>query len=154
MPHYLTKEGLERLKQDLNRMKTIARKEVIERIAEAKELGDLRENAEYAEAKDDQALLEARIAECENIFKNAVIIDEIQAHSEVESVQIGATVTVQYDSQQASYQIVGSEEADPMARRISNESPLGRAFLGKRVGEKVMVRVPRGEFEYVILEIK
>lgn len=154
MPHYLTKEGLERLKQDLNRMKTIARKEVIERIAEAKELGDLRENAEYAEAKDDQALLEAKISEYENIFKNAVIIDEMQAHSGTTSVQIGATVTVQYDSQKSSYQIVGSEEADPMARRISNESPLGRAFLGKRIGEKVLVRVPRGEFEYVILDIK
>jgi len=135
-------------------MKTIARKEVIERIAEAKELGDLRENAEYAEAKDDQAFLESKISECENIFKNAVIIDDIQPGSGLASVQIGATVTVKYDSQETSYKIVGSEEADPVARRISNESPLGRAFLGKRIGERVMVRVPRGEFEYVILDIK
>lgn len=154
MPHYLTKEGLLRLKQDLDQMKTVARKEVIERIAEAKELGDLRENAEYAEAKDDQALLEAKISEYENIFKHAVIIDDMPSGSELANVQIGATVTVQYDSQQTSYQIVGSEEADPVARRISNESPLGRAFLGKRVGERVMVRVPRGEFEYLILDIK
>jgi len=154
MPHYLTKDGLERLTQDLLRMKTVARKEVIERIAEAKELGDLRENAEYAEAKDDQAMLESKILEYENILKNTVIIDDGKFTSGTASVQIGATVTVQYDSQTASYQIVGSEEADPMARRISNESPLGRAFLGKQIGEKVMVRVPRGEFEYVIVDIK
>ncbi|MBI2644749.1 transcription elongation factor GreA [Candidatus Uhrbacteria bacterium] len=154
MPHYLTKEGLERLAQDLHRMKTVARREVIERIAEAKELGDLRENAEYAEAKDDQAMLESKILEYENILKNAVIIDNIQDQTGLVSVQIGATVTVEYDSQTASYQIVGSEEADPIARRISNESPLGRAFLGRRVGEKVMVKVPRGEFEYVIVDIK
>lgn len=154
MPHYLTKEGLQRLKQEFAHMKTVARKEVIERIAEARELGDLRENAEYAEAKDDQAMLESKILEYESMIKNAVIIDEIQSRSGTAHVQIGATVTVKYDSQQASYQIVGSEEADPLARRISNESPLGRAFLGKRVGEKVLVKVPRGDFEYVIVDIK
>ncbi len=154
MSQYFTKEGFERLKQELHRMKTVARKVVVERIAEAKELGDLRENAEYAEAKDDQALLEAKISEYEYSFKNAVIIDDTLSHSEMTSVRIGATVTVQYDSQVASYQIVGSEEADPVARRISNESPLGRAFLGKSIGEKVMVKVPRGEFEYVIVDIK
>jgi transcription elongation factor GreA len=153
MPHYLTKEGLEKITHDLHKMKTVNRKEVIERIAEAKELGDLRENAEYAEAKDDQAMLESKILEYENILKNVVIIDGSQDRSKLKSAQIGATVTVQYDSQTVSYQIVGSEEADPMERRISNESPLGRAFLGKQVGEKVMVKVPRGEFEYIIVDI-
>lgn len=152
MAHYLTKEGLEKLKSELARMKTVMRKEVIERIASAKELGDLKENAEYAEAKDDQAMLESRIAECEQILKLAVIIEEKQGSKTM--VSIGSTVTVKCGENLCSYTIVGSEEADPITFKISHESPLGRSFLNKQVGDMVMVKVPKGEFEYVILEIK
>lgn len=152
MSHYLTKEGLEKLKADLERMKTVARKEVIERIAAAKELGDLKENAEYAEAKDDQAMLESRIAEYEQILKVAIIIDETKGSKT--HVSIGSTVTVKSGENLCTYTIVGSEEADPITFKISHESPLGRSFLNKQVGESVMVKVPKGEFEYVIMEIK
>ncbi|MBI4268397.1 transcription elongation factor GreA [Candidatus Uhrbacteria bacterium] len=152
MAHYLTKEGLEKLKADLDQMRNVARKEVIERIAAAKELGDLKENAEYAEAKDDQAMLESRIAEYEQILKQAIIIDE---KSGVQTrVSIGSTVSVKCGENLCTYTIVGSEEADPITFRISHESPLGRSFLNKQVGESVLVKVPKGEFEYVIMEIK
>ena len=137
---------------DLEQMKTVARKEVIERIAAAKELGDLKENAEYAEAKDDQAMLESRIAEYEQILKNAILIAETSGSKT--HVSIGSTVTVKCGDNVCTYMIVGSSEADPITFRISHESPLGRSFLNKKVGESVMVKVPKGEFEYVIVEIK
>ncbi len=152
MKHYLTKDGLEKLKSDLANMKTVLRKEVIERIASAKELGDLKENAEYAEAKDDQAMLESKIAEYEMILKEAMIIED-QEHSSTK-VSIGSSVTVKSGDNLCTYQIVGSEEADPITFRISHESPLGKSFLDKAVGETVTVKVPKGEFEYVIMEIK
>lgn len=152
MAHYLTKEGMEKMKRELDTMKTVLRREVIERIAAAKELGDLKENAEYAEAKDDQAMLEARILEYETILKIATIIDEKKG--EKTEVSIGSTVTVKCGDNLCTYTIVGSEEADPISFKISHESPLGRSFLNKQVGESVMVKVPKGEFEYVIMEIK
>lgn len=152
MAHYLTREGLEKMKKELAHMKTVSRKEVIERIASAKELGDLKENAEYAEAKDDQAMLESRIAEYEQILKQAVIIAETKGAKTM--VSIGSTVTVKCGDNLCSYTIVGSEEADPITFKISHESPLGKSFLNKQVGEAVMVKVPKGEFQYVIVEIK
>lgn len=152
MAHYLTKEGMEKMKKELETMKSVLRREVIERIAAAKELGDLKENAEYAEAKDDQAMLESRILEYETILKVATIIDEKKG--EKTEVSIGSTVTVKCGDNLCTYTIVGSEEADPISFKISHESPLGRSFLNKQVGESVMVKVPKGEFEYVIMEIK
>lgn len=152
MAHYLTKEGMEKMKKELETMKTVLRREIIERIASAKELGDLKENAEYAEAKDDQAMLESRILEYEMILKVATIIDEKKG--EKTEVSIGSTVTVKCGDNLCTYTIVGSEEADPISFKISHESPLGRSFLNKQVGESVMVKVPKGEFEYVIMEIK
>lgn len=152
MAHYLTKEGLEKMKNELETMKAVMRREVIERIAAAKELGDLKENAEYAEAKDDQAMLESKILEYETIIKRATIIDE--ERGEKTQVSIGSTVTVKCGDNLCTYTIVGSAEADPISFRISHESPLGRSFLNKQVGETVMVKVPKGEFEYVIMEIK
>ncbi len=152
MKHYLTKEGLEKIKKDLAHMKAVTRKEVIERIAAAKELGDLKENAEYAEAKEDQGFLESRILEYEGILKGAIIIDE-ENHS-ITKVSIGSTVTVKCGDSLCTYKIVGSEEADPLTFRISHESPLGKSFLDKQIGDSVVVKVPKGEFEYVIMEIK
>ncbi len=152
MTHYLTKDGLEKLKTELDHMKTVLRKEIIDRIAAAKELGDLRENAEYAEAKDEQAMLESKILEYETTLKQAVVIDETPSQHSV--VAIGSTVTIKTNGTSATYMIVGSEEADPLSSKISHESPLGRAFLGKKVGEKVTVAAPRGEFEYEIVKIE
>lgn len=152
MPHYLTKDGLEKLTADLAHMKSVLRREVIERIAAAKELGDLKENAEYAEAKDDQAMLECKIAEYEQIVKQAVIIEDKKGVKT--QVSIGSTVTVKCGDNLCAYMIVGSEEADPITFKISHESPLGKSFLNKQVGESVTVKVPKGEFEYVIMEIQ
>ncbi|MBI4239632.1 transcription elongation factor GreA [Candidatus Uhrbacteria bacterium] len=152
MPHYLTKEGLDKLKTDLHHLKTVVRKEVIERIAAAKELGDLKENAEYAEAKDEQALLESKILEYENALKEAVLINEEHGGKQTH-VSVGSRVTVTLNGKEYEYLIVGSEEADPVQFRISHESPLGKAFLGKKVGDSVVVKAPKGEFTYTISSI-
>ena len=153
MPHYLTKPGLKKLQDELEFLKAGARREVIDRIAAAKELGDLKENAEYAEAKDDQAMLESKIAEIEATLKDAVLIEEEHSSSST-VVQVGSRVHVECNGTRCMYTIVGTEESDPAALRISNESPLGRAFLNKSRGDKVVVRVPKGEFEYIVVEIE
>lgn len=153
MPHYLSKAGLKKSQDALDRLKTVARKEVIERIAAAKELGDLKENAEYAEAKDDQAMLESKIAELESILKDVILIED-QKTSDTHTVQIGSRVRVECNGSVCVYTVVGSEEADPSALKISNESPLGKAFLHRSPGERVIVRAPRGEFEYYIVGIE
>jgi len=153
MTHYLTREGYLKLKNELEYLKTVARKEVIERIANAKELGDLKENAEYAEAKDAQGLIESKIFELEATLKNTEIVDEGKPQKQ-STVSIGSTVIIECAGKKCEYMIVGTEEADPEQAKISYESPLGRAFLNRRAGEKVMVKVPKGEFEYLIVEIK
>lgn len=150
MQHYLTREGLEKLKQELEHLKNVSRKEVVARIAAAKELGDLKENAEYAEAKDDQGLLEGRIAELEATVKNAVLISE---HS-TNAVGIGSTVKILCNGKEMHYTIVGPEEANPAEARISFESPFGRSLLNKKKGDKVMVAVPKGDLECEVMEIK
>lgn len=154
MQHYLTREGYEKLKEELEYLKSVARREVIERIATAKELGDLKENAEYAEAKEDQGMIEAKILELEEAFKNAVIVDDEKKKSIPTHVSIGSTVMVSCDSMTCEYMIVGIEEADPAASKVSFESPLGRAFLGKKVGDQAVVMAPRGEYVYMIKEIR
>ncbi|MEK7122272.1 MAG: transcription elongation factor GreA, partial [Patescibacteria group bacterium] len=143
----------EKIKSELEHLKTVARKEVVERIATAKELGDLKENAEYQEAKDDQGFLEAKILELEEAVKNAVIVDDKQ-NRQPTHVSIGSTVVVSCNSTTCEYMIVGIEEADPAAAKISFESPLGRAFLGKRIGDEAVVTAPKGEYIYIIKEIK
>jgi transcription elongation factor GreA len=152
MTHYLTKQGLQKIKEELEHMKQVTRKEIIERIAAAKELGDLKENAEYAEAKDEQALVESKILELETALKGAVLIEE--SHGNHSTVSVGSTVITQCDGSKFTYTIVGSEEADPLSHKISHESPLGKAFLGKKIGETVIVRVPKGDFAYSIVEIQ
>lgn len=153
MTHYLTREGYLKLKNELEYLKTVARKEVIERIASAKELGDLKENAEYAEAKDDQGMIESKILEIEETLKKAEIIEDSKPGKQ-SVVGVGSTVIVSCDSKKCEYMIVGTDEADPASWRISYESPLGRAFLHKKAGDKVSVKVPKGEFVYSIIEIK
>lgn len=147
---YLSQEKFDALKIELQRLKTVDRKEVAERLEYAKSLGDLSENAEYHEARDQQADVEDRIKTVEEMIKNAVIVTE--KHGAV--VEIGSTVVVKKDGgTEGTYKIVGPEEADMPAGKISFQSPIGGALLGKKKGEKFTVLTPKGESKYSILEI-
>jgi transcription elongation factor GreA len=150
-PSYVSREGLERLRAELDGMTSVRRAEVAARIHDAKEHGDLSENAEYEDAKNEQAFVEGRIQTLEALIKNATIIDE--THS-TDHVQIGSTVDVDSGDGKETFTIVGSAEADPGGGKISNESPVGRALLGKRKGEKVVVHVPAGDFTYKVVSIR
>lgn len=153
MTKYITRDGLEKLKKEITELKTVKRKEIIEKIQKAKEMGDLSENAEYADAKEQQSFIEGRIVELENLINNAVIIEE--SGKSGQEIYLGTTVKIlSPNNEQKEYKIVGSNEADPDQGLISNESPLGRAFLGKKTGDKVKVQTPKGEIEYTILEAK
>lgn len=147
---YFTKERLEALKEELADLKTRRRIEVGERLKRAKELGDLSENSEYFEAREEQAQVETRIGELEDMIKNAEIIEK---STSTNAVSIGSTIEVEKNGQRRQFTIVGSNEAKPEAGFISNESPLGRAFLGKKVGDKVMVTTPAGKMEYTVISI-
>lgn len=148
----LTKEGLEKLKKELDILKTTERQKIAQRIQTAKDLGDLSENAEYSEAKEQQALNETRVAEIEDTIKNSVIIES--AGSKTGTVSIGSTITVSSDGKERVFIIVGSNEADPTEGKISNESPLATSFLGRKLGEKISVSTPRGNTEYLIKDIQ
>ncbi len=148
---YLTPEGLTKLKEELEVLVHIRRREIAARIQEAKELGDLSENAEYQEAKNEQAFNEGRIDELESTLKHAVVID--QSAKSDGTVQVGSAVITEVNGQATTLHIVGSNEADPLAGRISNESPLGQALLGKPVGATVTVATPKGEMAYTIQSV-
>jgi transcription elongation factor GreA len=151
-PSYLSREGLERLRAELDEMVSVRRVEVAQRIHDAKEHGDLTENAEYEDAKNEQAFVEGRIQALEALIKNAILIDE--NHS-TDHVSIGTTVVVESaDGGREEYHIVGSAEAAPTEGRISNESPVGHALLGRKKGDKVVVHVPAGDVTYKIMEIR
>jgi transcription elongation factor GreA len=149
-PTYLSREGLEGLKTELEEMTNVRRVEVAARIHDAKEHGDLSENAEYEDAKNEQAFVEGRIQTLQALIKNATLIDE---HTSNDHVQIGSSVTVNGEDGVETFLIVGSTEARPSAGRISNESPVGRALLGRRKGDKIVVHVPAGDFTYAITNI-
>jgi transcription elongation factor GreA len=149
-PTYLSRDGLEKLRAELDEMVNARRAEVAQRIHDAKEHGDLSENAEYEDAKNEQAFVEGRIQTLEAIIKNATIIDE--NHSS-DHVGVGSSVVVDGPDGEEKFMIVGSAEAKPADGKISNESPVGRALLGKKKGEKVVVRVPAGDFSYKIVRI-
>ena len=145
---------LKELEQELQYLKTTREKEVAEQIKEARSFGDLSENSEYDEAKNEQAKLYGRIAEVENILAHAVIIDETEEAAGV--IGLGCTIKVQdlETGDEELYAIVGSQEADPMNGRISEDSPFGRALLGRKAGEEVVVEAPAGNIKYKILEIQ
>ena len=150
---FLTREGLERLENELDDLKSVKRKEVAERIKQALAFGDISENSEYDQAKNEQAKLEERIIKLENILRNAKLIDEDEITTDV--VSVGSKVEVldiEYD-EKMEYTIVGSAEADPFLGKISNESPVGSALLGHKTGEEVDVQVPDGIIKYKILSI-
>ncbi len=147
---YLTGEGLDKLKKELEFLKNTKRREVAKRIQEAKEYGDLSENAEYAEAKDEQAVVETRILELESLIKNSQVIQSVKKG---ENVRIGSKIRVSINGQEKIYSIVGSQEADPLNGKISNESPMGQAFLGSKVGDVVSIEAPKGLIKCEIIEI-
>ena len=149
----LTYEGLRKLEEELEYLKRVRRREIAERIKQALSFGDISENSEYDEAKNEQAQVEGRIIQLESMLKNARVIDEDEISTE--TVSIGSKVSL-FDmdaNEEVEYFIVGSTEADPSRHRISNESPVGRALMGKRKGSVVEVNVPDGVIKFKILEI-
>ena len=150
----LTYAGLTKLENELQELKAVKRKEVAEKIKEAREQGDLSENAEYDAAKDEQRDIEARIEELEKILKNAEVVDEDEV--DLEKINIGCKVKVldvEYN-EECEYKIVGSTEANSLKGKISNESPVGKALIGAKVGDSVSVETQAGVFEYKVLEIQ
>ena len=149
--HQLTAEGLEKCKQELDFLKNAERSRVIESLKEARAQGDLSENADYDAAREEQARLEARIKELENIIKNAIIIDEIKTSTS----NLGKVIQLEFDDNTTDeFTLVGSLEADPLEGKISNESPLGAAIINHKVGDKVLVKTETGhEFHVIIKKI-
>ena len=143
-PIPMTAEGLQKLREEFEQLTGPRRREVTQRIQAARELGDLRENAEYDTAKNDQGLMEARIRQLEDILKRAVVMDESHAHGRAVVVTIGATVTLVLGGEEETYTIVSPVEAKPREGRISNESPVGKALLGHKVGDKFDITMPNG----------
>jgi transcription elongation factor GreA len=150
----LTKDGLEKMERELDDLKSVHRREVNDRIRQAKEFGDLSENAEYEDAKQEQAFIEGRIMKLESMIRNARLIDESEYAAD--EVHLGATVKVKDVKSGSTHEfwIVGSAEADPVNQRISNESPLGRSLIGHKKGETVDVVAPRGIVKYKIETIR
>ncbi len=150
---YLTSEGAARLKAELEQLKGPARQEMARRLRSAIQMGDLSENADYHKAKEDQAFLEGRIQELEFLLKNAIIVEESAIPRD--EVGVGVRVTVQEEGEQPeTYYLVGAKEADPRNGKISNESPIGKALMGRRVGEVAVAQTPGGTRRMKILKIE
>lgn len=150
---FLTREGFEKLQEELEYLRTQRRQEIAQRLHEAMEGGELIENAEYEAAKNEQAFVEGRIKELEILLATARIVDEIPA---ADTVQVGCRVTIQEEGSdlQETYSIVGAAEADPSEGKISNESPLGKALLNHKPGDKVQVDAPAGSFWVTIIKVE
>ena len=149
--NYITKEGLEKLKQELDYLKNTKQKELVERLRRAIALGDLIENFDYHNAREEQDLLDHRVAEIEEIIANSSIAPQKNGNSQV---QIGSTVQVEIEKEKLTFTITGPQEADPMGGKISTESPLGILLLGKKKGDTAQVRIPSGFISYKILGIE
>lgn len=150
----VTKDGFERLKEELRNLKEVRRPQIVAAVAEARSHGDLRENAAYDAARQDQAMNEKRIADLENLVRNAEIVDDGDGTRPTHEVGIGNTVVVDFDGDEERYTIVGAIEAKPAEGLISNESPIGRALIGKRVGDKTVVATPGGKASFTIKAIE
>ena len=148
---YLSQEGIETIKKELQELKIKKRQEIAKRLQEAKDLGDLSENAEYFEAKEAQSFNESRIIELEKLLKNAVVIE---TSSEENIVRVGSIIEVKSNNGSEIFNIVGSAEAKPQEGKISNESPLGRAFLGRKIGDEIEIKSPSGITKYKIIKIE
>jgi transcription elongation factor GreA len=152
--HIMTYEGIKKLEDELEYLKTVKRKEITEKIKVALSFGDLSENSEYDDAKNEQAFVEGRIVQLENMLKNASVVDDSDIPTDI--VSVGSIVTVKdYDfDEEVDYIIVGSAEADPLNNRISNESPVGRGLVGRKIGDIVEIQVPDGVSKYEVLAIR
>ncbi|MFH1404857.1 MAG: transcription elongation factor GreA [Patescibacteria group bacterium] len=151
MTTYLSQDGLDNLVLEFQDRKTTKRKEISERILAAKELGDLSENFEYHDAKEQQGLNEARIMQLDQMIKDVVIVEQKRGE---DSIGIGTTFTADINGTEKEFEIVGASETDPLSGKISNESPLGQAFLGKSIGDEVEVFAPSGKIIYKVKSIK
>lgn len=150
----MTLAGKEKLEQELEHLKTVKRKEVVERIKIARSFGDLSENSEYDSAKEEQAFVEGRITTIENMIRNARIIEEDELAGDVVSLGSSVTFVELPDGEEESYSIVGSAEADPFEGKISNDSPIAKSLIGKKVGDEVSVQTPGGEMKVRITKIQ
>jgi len=146
---YLTKEGLEKLKTELHELKEVKRPKNIDMIKEAREMGDISENAMYDAAREEQAFIEGRIAELEEIIRTSVVSEPTKKNV----VGVGSKVTVHIDGGEETFHIVGAPEADPINKKISHESPLGVSMLGKKIGDQVEVEAPMGKLVYTVLKV-
>jgi transcription elongation factor GreA len=146
----ITQEGFEKLKKELDFLKNTRRHEIAERIERAKELGDLSENAEYAEAKDEQAFNEGKILEIEGQLKKITIVEN---SGKGEIIDLGSKVEVEYNGKQKEFTLVSFNEVDPEQNKISNESPLGQALIGRKMGDEITVPTPSGQMRYKILKV-
>lgn len=149
----LTQEGANKLEKELEELKVVRRKDVAEKLQVAMSFGDLSENSEYDEAKNEQAMVEARINEIEQMFKRMIILDE--SHLSTDTISIGSVVTVKFlkNDKVDTYKIVGSTESSPKEKKISDESPVGSGLIGRKVGDVVDIDTPSGVVQYEILEI-
>ncbi|PIR93170.1 transcription elongation factor GreA [Candidatus Falkowbacteria bacterium CG10_big_fil_rev_8_21_14_0_10_43_10] len=146
----VTREGLEKLKNELNSLKNVRRREIAERIERAKELGDLYENAEYAEAKEEQAFNEGRILEIEATLKKLTVVENNKSG---ETIDLGSKVKVERNGKEKNFILVSFNEVDPENNKISNESPIGEALMGHKAGDEVKVQLPSGAMKYKILSV-
>lgn len=152
---YLTKEGLEELKKEYEELTKAKRPDVLSRVSDARNLGDLSENAEYVAAREELSFIDGRIEELEELLKQASVINGGSSSKSVRRViKLGSTVTLDLKGKKELFTVVGEWEADPAEKKISHESPLGKALIGKQVGEKVEVEAPAGRILYSILEVK
>jgi transcription elongation factor GreA len=147
---YLTKEGLEELKKEHGELTKSRRPEVVQRLSEARDQGDLSENAEYHAAREELSFIDGRIDELEELLKQVVLIED----SKSGTVALGSKVTLKVNGKDEEYALVGEWEADPKARKISHESPLGKALMGRAIGEQVEVTAPAGKLTYTVVSVK
>lgn len=150
---FLTQVGLDELKKELDELQSVKRPRVLERLAEARAMGDLSENSEYTAAREEVALIDGRIEELQEILKGVEIIKENHSAKGKKAVQLGSRVKVKIKDKHDSFTLVGEWEADPKEKKISHESPLGKALIGKAVGEKVEVEAPAGKILYTVVQI-
>ncbi len=151
---YLTKEGKEELQKEYEELTKVRRPVVLDRVSQARNMGDLSENAEYTAARDELSFIDGRIDELEELLKRVELIQENHSNGASKTVQLGSQVTIHHNNKKEDYTVVGEWEADPIQKKISHESPLGKALLGKKVGESVEVTAPAGKIVYKIVTVR
>ncbi len=150
---FVTKQGLEEMEHELHDLEKVKRPQVLERVSQARAMGDLSENSEYTAAREELSLIDTRIEELGEMLKKIELIDESKASKKGSHIQLGSTVTVKINGKKEVFELVGEWEADPAEKKISHESPLGKALIGKNINDKIEVEAPAGKILYHIVEI-